>query len=179
MSKEDIDACIVVLRGEKVLLDRDLARLYGVTTSRLNEQVKRNASRFPPDFSFRLANHEVRALMSQIAISKGGGLRKPPLAFTEHGAIMAAAVLKSPKAIQVSVFVVRAFIRLRQAVANHKELARKLDQLEKRTAHLALRHDELSVATRTQFQQVLEALRQLMAPIATSKRPIGFVTPKD
>jgi len=162
-------------------LDRDLAELYGVSTSRLNEQVKRNPSRFPLDFAFRLTNQELMHLMSQIATSKRGGTRKTPLAFTEHGAIMAAAVLNTPRAVQVSVFVVRAFVRMRKALIGHKDLGRKLDQLESKTAALALRHDELAASTRAQFMEVIEALRRLMAPMAPqpSKRPIGFVTPKE
>lgn len=112
--------------------------------------------------------------MSQIAISKRGGMRKLPLAFTEHGAIMAAAVLNTPRAVQVSVFVVRAFVRLREALIGHKDLVRKLDELERKTASLALRHDELSTKTHAQFKQVIE-----MAPIPQPRRPIGFVTPKE
>jgi len=119
--------------------------------------------------------------MSQIATSKRGGTRKTPLAFTEHGAIMAAAVLNTPRAVQVSVFVVRAFVRMRKALIGHKDLGRKLDQLESKTAALALRHDELAHARAIQFMEVIEALRRLMAPMAPqpSKRPIGFVTPKE
>jgi hypothetical protein len=119
--------------------------------------------------------------MSQIATSKRGGTRKTPLAFTEHGAIMAAAVLNTPRAVQVSVFVVRAFVRMRKALTGNKDLGRKLDQLESKTAALALRHDELATSTRAQFMEVIEALRRLMAPMPPqpSKRPIGFVTPKE
>jgi ORF6N domain-containing protein len=139
ISLENIGNQIVWLRGEKVLLDSDLARLYGVTTARLNEQVQRNAGRFPPDFAFRLTNQEFRALMSQIAISKHGrgGRRKSPTAFTEHGALMAASVLNSDRAVQVSVYVVRAFIRLRETLAAHKVLAKKLEELERKTETLA------------------------------------------
>jgi hypothetical protein len=128
---EEIGTRIVVLRGQRVLLDVDLASLYGGNTARLNEQVKRNIARFPSDFLFRLEHQELTSLKSQIAISKNGtygrgGTRKLPLAFTEHGALMAANVLRSRRAIQVSVFVVRAFVRLRETLAAHKELAKKL-----------------------------------------------------
>jgi ORF6N domain len=116
-----IESRIVLVRGQKVLLDADLARLYGVATGRLNEQVKRNRERFPGDFLFRLTKHEVTALRSQIAISKPaagrGGRRYAPTAFTEHGAIMAATVLNSPRAVEMSLYVVRAFVRLREVLA--------------------------------------------------------------
>jgi phage regulator Rha-like protein len=171
---------IVWLRGEKVLLDADLAKLYGVTTARLNEQVKRNAARFPSDFAFRLTNHEFMALISQIATSSTvrGGTRKRPMAFTEHGALMAASVLNSTHAIQISVYVVRAFVRLRETLATHKDLAKKLDDLERKTEALASKHDTLATETNAQFREVIEALRQLMSPPVTKRRPIGFVTPK-
>jgi hypothetical protein len=183
---DHIDNNILLLRGERVILDMHLARLYGVTTRRLNEQVKRNRRRFPADFVFQLTDQDIKHLMSQNATSslssgEWGGRRKRPLAFTEHGAVMAASVLSSDQALVVSVYVVRAFIRMRDALGVHKELAAKLAELERRTATLALKHDELSKSTHTQFRQVIEALRQLMMPIPTqsAKRPIGFVTPKD
>ena len=180
MSLEKIGNQIVWLRGDKVLLDSHLARLYGVTTARINEQVKRNPGRFPSDFAFRLTNHEFRALMSQIAISKHGrgGRRKSPMAFTEHGALMAASVLNTDRAVQVSVYVVRAFIRLRETLAAHKDLARKLEELERKTETLALKHDALAAETHAQFKAVIEALRELMAAPVPKRRPIGFVTPK-
>jgi hypothetical protein len=112
---------IVVVRGQRVLLDRVLASLYGVETRRLNEQVRRNRNRFPRDFIFELTTEETRHLMSQIATSKRGGIRKPSIAFTEHGAIMAAAVLSSPRAVDMSVFVVRAFVQFRTALASSRE----------------------------------------------------------
>jgi predicted NAD/FAD-binding protein len=172
---------IVVLRGEKVLLDADLARLYGVTTKRLNEQVRRNRLRFPSDFMFALRKQEVTNLRSQIATSslaEWGGRRYLPYAFTEHGALMAANILNSPLAIDMSIYVVRAFTRLRAALATHKELARKLDDLERRTAQLASRHDALAAHTKSQLEQVIAALRQLMSAPQPTRRPIGFVTPK-
>ena len=139
-------------------------------TRRLNEQVRRNAERFPADFMFQVSTEEFADLMSQSATSKPGrgGRRKLPLAFTEHGAIMAATVLNSPRAIEASVYVVRAFVRLREVFASNQELAAKLAQLEKKLSS----HDQAIVG-------ILEAIRQLMRPPAATSRPIGFVTPKD
>jgi hypothetical protein len=154
--------CIHEVRGQKVILDFDLARIYGVTTARLNQQVKRNQERFPKDFVFQLTKDEYENLMLQIATSSPGygGRRKLPYAFTEHGAIMAATVLNSPQAVQMSLFVVRAFVKMRDALASHRELARKLEALEKK-------YD-------TQFKVVFEAIRQLMAAPEPPRRPIGF-----
>jgi hypothetical protein len=140
-----------------------------VTTARLNEQVKRNLDRFPDDFMFRLTPREFKNLMSQFATSSSqwGGRRKLPLAFTEHGAVMAANVLNSPVAVAASIQVVRAFVRLREILATHKDLARKLDELERKLGQ----QDE-------KFQLVFEAIRQLMAPPAVKPRGrIGFHTP--
>lgn len=181
---ERIGESILVLRGKKLLLDADLARLYGVPTKRFNEQIKRNTSRFPADFMFRLNDQDLMDLRSQFATSNAragrGGRRYRPLAFTEHGAVMAANVLNSRHATEVSVYVVRAFVRLREGFALHAELAAKLEELERKTAALALRQDQFSASTRAQFKHVIDALRQLMAPpVATAKRPIGFVTPKE
>jgi len=130
----DITRSITVLRGHRVILDAELAAIYGVTTGRLNEAVKRNAERFPEDFMFRLSAAEHAALISQIATSKSGrgGRRKLPWAFTEHGAIQAANVLNSPPAIAMGVYVVRAFVQLRELLNSNKELAKRLDQLEAR-----------------------------------------------
>lgn len=162
---EHIDPLIVVIRGRRVLLDSDLAQLYGVTTTRLNEQVKRNLDRFPSDFMFRLTQEEWEALSSQIATSKGGrgGRRKLPYAFTEHGAVMAANVLNSPVAVRASIAVVRAFVRLRQMLASHEDLARQLATLEKKFE----KHD-------AQFKVVFDAIRQLMDPPPVKRRSIGF-----
>ena len=157
----------MVLRGHKVILDADLARLYGVQARRLNEQVRRNPARFPPEFMFQLTDHELARLMSQNAISKPGrgGTRKAPLAFTEHGAIMAATVLNSPRAIEVSVYVVRAFVQMREARAASKEIARRLDALERKVGT----HDH-------GIAQILDAIRQLMRPPEiTRRRRIGFL----
>ena len=141
---ERIQQIILLIRGEKVILDADLAALYGVETRRLNEQVIRNLHRFPDDFMFQLTRQELRALISQFAISNGGrgGRTKLPYAFTEHGAIMAASVLNTPRAVEMSVFVVRAFVRLRNFLATHKELAEKLAELERKLES----HDEQIVA---------------------------------
>lgn len=149
---ERIERTILLIRGEKVILDTDLAALYGVSTSRLNEQVRRNEGRFPVDFMFQLTAEEFAALRSQIAISNAGrgGRRYPPYAFTEHGAIMAANVLNSERAVAASVMVVRTFVRLRQILSSHVELARQLKEMEKR-------YD-------SQFKEVFTAIRALMAP---------------
>lgn len=162
-----ISKAIIVLRGQRVLLDRDLARLYGVETRRLNEQVRRNKQRFPADFIFEVSDPEARSLMSQFATSSWGGPRKRPLAFTEHGAIMAATVLNSPGAVKMSVFVVRAFVQYRSVLSSTRELAERLDALER---HVAAK---LTVHDRT-LTSLLKAIRSLTEPPATSKRPIGF-----
>ncbi len=165
----DISSRILVLRGQRVLLDADLAKLYGVPTERLNQQVRRNRAKFPPDFVFRLKLRELRDNRLQIA----GGSQKHrdprylPLAFTEHGAIMAATVLNSPRAVQMSVYVVRAFVKLREVLAANEDLARKLEALEKSVA-------TLDAGTRKQFEEVYRAIRALMTPPAPKSRPIGF-----
>ena len=129
----DITTLIVTIRGKRVILDRDLAALYGVPTFRFNEAVKRNRNRFPEDFMFQLTRDEAASLTSQFAMSKSGrgGRRNLPYVFTEHGTVMAANILRSQKAIQMSVFVVRAFIRLRQMLIEQRTLARKLAELER------------------------------------------------
>jgi hypothetical protein len=169
---EGIEQTILLIRGEKVILDVDLAALYGVTTKRLNQQVTRNLDRFPGDFMFRLNRKEVTGLRLHFATSNGarGGLRYLPYAFTEHGAIMAASVLNTPRAVEMSVFVVRAFVRLRAFLATHKELAEKLAELERKLAS----HDEQIVA-------IIDAIKRLMAPpgrhdapALPDKRRIGF-----
>src|SRR5262249_7551777 len=167
MLAERVDQLIIVVRRQRVILDSDLARLYGVTTARLNEQVKRNLDRFPLDFMFQLTKEEWESLISQIATSKSGrgGRRKLPSAFTEHGAVMAANVLNSPVAVRASIAVVRAFVRSRQLLVSHEELARKLDTLEKKFE----KHD-------AQFRVVFDAIRQLMVPPPTTRRRIGFKT---
>jgi len=164
---EQISDRILVLRGVRVILDADLASLYGVETRRLNEQVRRNRDRFPREFMFRMTNQELASLMSQIATSKPGrgGTRKPPLVFTEHGAIMAAAVLNSPRAIEVSVYVVRAFVQMREALMANKEIGKRLAELESKVGT----HDR-------SIGHILDALRQLTTPPAVPRRPrIGFL----
>ncbi len=163
---EEIEPRILLIRGQKVILDSDLAELYGATTKRLNEQVKRNRSRFPQDFMFQLTVAEQDALRSQNATSKvgRGGRRYRPYAFTEHGAIMVANVLNTPRAMEVSVYVVRAFVKLREMLATHKELAHKLAELERKLET----HDEA-------IRSLVSAIRQLMTPPPEPKRGrIGF-----
>jgi hypothetical protein len=174
---ESVTGRIRELRGQKVLVDAELAALYGVETRRLNEQVRRNRERFPEDFVFELSAAEHADLMSQTATSSWGGRRKRPLAFTEHGAIMAASVLNSPRAVEVAVYVVRAFVKLRELASSQHDLARRLTDLERKTEALALNQESFSRETREQLAQVFQALRLLMAPPDPPKRPIGFVHP--
>lgn len=164
---ESIESRIFLIRGHKVMIDADLAELYGVTTKRLNEQVKRNQERFPDDFMFQLNAEEENDLRSQIATSKTarGGRRYRPYAFTEHGAIMAASVLNSHRAIEVSVHVVRAFVKLREMLRSHTELAGKLAELEDRIQG----HDD-------EIKVLIEAIRELMEPPAEPGKRIGFHT---
>ena len=158
---ERIEQGILLIRGQKVMLDEDLAQIYGVSTRQLNQQVTRNKDRFPEDFMFRLTKEEFEGLRSQFVISKRGGRRYPPNAFTEHGAVMLASVLNSPIAVEASVQVVRAFVRLREMLASHKDLARKLASLEKK-------YDQ-------QFQVVFNAIRKLMEPPPNKPKPrIGY-----
>jgi hypothetical protein len=179
LAPEAISGRIAVIRGERVLLDADLAVLYGISTGRLNEQVRRNLARFPRDFLFQLTNQEVTNLISQFAISSWGGRRKLPFAFTEHGAIMAATILNTPRAVEVSVYVVRAFVRLRAELTTHAGLAKKLDEVERKTEALVVEHNALAASTREQFKEVIEALRALMRPPDPTRRPIGFVAPQE
>ncbi len=162
---ERIERLILLIRRQKVMLDADLARIYGVTTTRLNQQVRRNLDRFPEDFMFQLTRDEFKNLMLQIATSSSGygGRRKLPSVFTEHGAIMLASVLNSPVAVRASLQVVRAFVRLRELLASNTELARKLAELEQRVEG----HDE-------HIRSLFEAIRRLMAPAKTERGRIGF-----
>ena len=169
-----VEEIIVVIRGERVILDHHLARLYGVTTKALNQAVRRNHERFPTDFVFRLTVQEVAGLTSQIATSNSeinrsqivtGSQRHRdpryrPYAFTEHGALMAANVLRSARAVEMSLFVVRAFVRLRRSVVDHADLSRRLDEMEKK-------YD-------AQFKVVFDAIRALMAPPQKPRCSIGF-----
>ena len=149
-----------MLRGHKVLLDRHLAELYGVTTGNLNKAVTRNLDRFPEDFMFRLNREEFRNLIFHSGTSSWGGTRKPPRAFTEQGVAMLSSVLRSKRAVQVNIEIMRVFVRLRRMLATHKDLARRLRELEKK-------YD-------AQFKVVFDAIRQLMAPPETSREPLGF-----
>jgi len=162
---ETIVRAIVLLRGRRVILDADLARLYGTTTKRLNQQVKRNPGRFPADFMFQLTEGEAEFLRSQNVTAKTGrgGSRTCPYAFTEHGALMAASVLNTPRAIEVSVYIVRAFIQLRELLASHAELSHKLMELESRLDT----HDE-------QIAALIEAIREMLTLPQPPQRQIGF-----
>jgi phage regulator Rha-like protein len=163
---ERIEQAIFLIRGQKVMLDVDLAKLYGVTVGRLNEAVKRNSKRFPLDFMFRLSLQELRNLKSQIAISSSrwGGRRQQPYAFTEQGVAMLSSVLNSERAVQVNIEIMRAFVKLREMLASHKDLALKLAEMEKK-------YD-------SQFKVVFDAIRELMTPIEPPPKPrIGFRTP--
>ncbi len=145
---------ILIMRGEKVILDSNLAALYGVETRRLNEQVRRNIDKFPEDFMFQLTKDEFANLKSQIATSSTGwgGRRKPPLVYTEHGALQAANVLNSAQANKMSVFIVRAFVRLREMALTNDKLARKFDQLEKRVSD----HDEILIELVQELRKLIE-----------------------
>ncbi len=178
---EAITLRIVTLRGQRVIVDANLAELYDVPTKRFNEAVKRNLAKFPADFMFTLTDEEFAALRSQFATSNTGrgGRRYAPCVFTEHGALMAATILSSPRAIEISIYVVRAFVRLRELAATHGDLAKRLDELEQKTEALAMQHDTFSRNTRIQLKQVFNALRELMTPPEPAKRPIGFVPPED
>ena len=168
---ERIENRILLVRGLKVLLDADLAALYGVQTRALNQAVKRNAERFPADFMFRLSARELEAWRSQVVMSNPAarmGLRRSPFAFTEHGALMAATVLNSGRAVETSLYVVRAFLRLREFLASHKDLARRLDQHEKKLSS----HDQAIAG-------LVNTIRSLMAPPEPKRRRIGFVQNDD
>jgi len=165
--QEAVESKILLIRGYKVMLDTDLARLYGVTTKRLNEQVKRNIRRFPPDFMFQLSIEEATSSRSQFAtLKQGRNIKYLPYVFTEHGVAMLSSVLNSERAIQVNIAIMRAFSKLRQIFATHKELAGKLNELEKKLN----KHDE-------DILVIFEAIRQLMEPPPAKARVItGFKT---
>jgi hypothetical protein len=178
---ERIDNAILEIRGRKVMLSHDLAALYGVSTKAFNQAVKRNADRFPPDFMFQLTREEAQSLRSQFVTLNGVGSRSQsatlkrgehikylPYAFSEHGAVMAATILSTPRAVEVSVFVVRAFVRLSRVAADYRRLALRMAELEAKFAS----HDK-------NFQVVFDALRKLMRPPERKKRRIGFATDPD
>jgi hypothetical protein len=163
-----IDLRIMILRRERVILDTALAELYNVSVKRLNEQAKRNRKRFPADFMFQLTPRENKSLRSQFATSNigRGGRRSLPYAFTEHGAIMAATVLNSEQAVEMSVFVVRAFVRLRQMLAANREFADRIEELEE---HLET-HDGT-------IQEIIRVIANLMNPTRRRRKKIGFALP--
>ena len=158
-----IEQKIFLIRKHKVILDKDLAKLYKVPTGRLNEQVRRNIKRFPEDFMFQLTKNEFENLKSQFATSSWGGLRKLPYVFTEQGVAILSSVLHSARAIQVNIAIMRVFVKLRQFIFAHKELAHKLEQLERKIEN----HD-------TEIHTIFEAIRQLMIVPEKPKRRIGF-----
>jgi phage regulator Rha-like protein len=163
-----VESRILLLRHQRIILDADIAELYGVPVKVLNQQIKRNQKRFPADFVFQLSTKEYEALRSQFVTSKErrGGRRYLPYAFTEHGAIMAATVLNSERAVEMSVFVVRAFVRLREMLANNRKLAGKIDELENRLDT----HDST-------IQDLIEAIKELMTPEDPPRKRIGFQLP--
>ncbi len=163
--RDRIEASIYYMRGEKVMLDRDLAKLYGVTTGNLNKAVKRNIKRFPEEFMFQLSDKEFKNLKFQFGISSWGGTRKRPYAFTEQGIAMLSSVLNSERAIRVNIQIIQTFIRLRKLVATNKELREKVEQLEKK-------YDK-------KFRVVFEVLKQLLEEDEKPKRLIGFKEKRD
>ena len=176
LSIGDIAQRIQLIRGQRVILDADLAAFYGETTKRFNQQVNRNLARFPAGFMFQLDEEEFASLRLQIATSnadgspKGGrgGRRYAPMAFTEHGAIMASMVLNSPRATELSIYVVQAFVQLRSMLATNRELSNKLHLLERKVS----KHDQA-------IAELIDSMRQLLAAPVAHKRPIGFVHPKE
>ena len=170
---ELIASKILIIRGQRVMIDADLAELYGVPTRSLNQAIKRNPARFPEDFMFQLTPDE-----KQEAITNWDHLHKLkfstslPFAFTEHGAIQAANVLNSTQAVEVGVYVVRAFVKLRELLASNKELAQRLNELEMRIERKLETHDQAITG-------LIKTLRQMMTPPEPKKRPIGFIHPKD
>ncbi len=162
---ETVSQRIFLIRGQKVMIDSDLSELYGVSTIRLNEQVRRNIDRFPDDFMFQISKEEYESLRSQIAISNSvrGGRRYLPYAFTEHGVSMLSSVLKSPRAVQLNILIIRAFIRIREILSSNKELAYKIEELE-REQKVQNRH----------INAVYSMLEKLMSEPTKPKGPIGF-----
>ena len=159
---ERITRAILLIRGQKVMLDRDLAELYGVSTKALNQAVKRNLARFPEDFMFQLTWEEVKNPRSQsVTLKSGKNIKYLPFAFTEQGVAMLSSVLRSERAVRVNIEIMRAFVQLRQMLSSHADLARKLEALEKK-------YD-------AQFKVVFDAIRELMTPPAPPKRLIGFI----
>lgn len=158
--QETIEGKILLIRSKKVMLDRDLAMLYGITTGNLNKAVSRNLERFPEDFMFRLAREEFNNLKFQYGISSWGGTRKMPRVFTEHGILMLSSVLNSPRAIQVNIQIMRTFSKLREMILSHKELQRKIEAMEKKYDY--------------QFKIVFDAMKKLLEQPEKPKGKIGF-----
>lgn len=168
---ENITQSILILRGQRVLIDSELAALYGVTTKALNQAVKRNSKRFPDDFMFRLTSAEAEALNRSQSVTgsqRHRDPRFPPFAFTEHGAIMAATILNTTRAVEMSLYVVRAFVKLRELLASNQELARRVDQLEARLARRLTTQDRAITG-------IIKAIRELMQPTEPKRRGIGFM----
>jgi hypothetical protein len=171
---------ILFLREQRVMLDTDLATLYGVETKALVQAVKRNLGRFPADFMFQLTSEEWSILRSQfVTSSRHGGRRYAPYAFTEQGVAMLSSVLGSAHAIAINIEIMRAFVKVRGMAATQQELAKRLGELEEKTERLAVQHDTFSRNTRVQLKQVFDALREMMTPPEPAKRPIGFVEPEE
>lgn len=177
---------IHLIRGQRVVLDTDLAAFYGETTKRFNQQVRRNLAGFPAYFMFQLDADEWDSLRSQTVISNAagvgvgrGGRRTAPYAFTEQGVAMLSSVLSSERAVAVNIEIIRTFVRVRELAATHQDLAKRLAELEMKTEGLELSHDAFSRNTRNQLKQVFEAMRELMTPPEPPKRPIGFATHED
>lgn len=158
---------IQMIRGQKVMIDRDLAELYGVSTSRLNEAVKRNKNRFPKDFMFQLTSKEIEILISQIAISRWGGSRKLPYVFTEQGVAMLSSVLKSERAVQVNIQIIRVYIRMKQVLIDNHELWHKIEEIE----HSLLKKNE-------EVKAIFDILKKIFVQESKPRRRIGFKIPK-
>ena len=170
---EHIAGRILIIRGQRVIIDADLAELYGVPTKVLNQAVKRNAERFPDDFMFALSKTEKdEVVTNRDHLARLKFSATLPFAFTEHGAIQAANVLNSQRAVEIGVYVVRAFVRLRELLATDKELAAKLNELERRVARKLTSHDQAITG-------LIDTIRQLMNPAEPKKRPIGFIYPNE
>lgn len=174
MPVDQIIAAILEIRGKKVIVDSDLARLYGVTTKQLNQAIKRNPDRFPEDFMFQVTIDEYEGLRSQFVTSNvgRGGRRYLPFVFTEHGALMAASVLNTPKAVEVSVYVVRAFVRQRALLMTHGDLALKLEQLEKKLLASFTLHEDRLDEHDNELEQIIETIHEMQRQ--HTHRPIGY-----
>jgi hypothetical protein len=175
-----IESRIQVIRGLRVMIDTDLAELYGVPTKALNQAVKRNATRFPSDFMFQLdAVEKAEVVTNCDHLQKLKFSKTQPYAFTEYGAVALANVLASAQAVEMGIYVVRAFVHLREALAANADVAKRLAELEMKTETLELSHDTFSRNTRLQLRQLLDAVRELTIPPQPPKRSIGFITPDD